>query len=95
MSGGSVALPLLGGLGRHDRHELPAALAGAEADGARRFGVERMVAADPDIGAGMPLGAAPTHDDVAGFHGFAPKHLTPRRRPAVSRPLRDEPPAFL
>src|SRR5579875_1331490 len=32
---------------------------------------------------------------LPGMTASPPNFLTPRRRPAVSRPLRDEPPAFL
>jgi len=43
----------------------------------------------------MELGAALPHDNVAGDDDLAAEFLTPSRRPALSRPLRDEPPAFL
>jgi hypothetical protein len=54
-----------------------------------------MVLAHADIDAGMPLGAALTNNDVAGEDSFAPNFFTPRRLDSESRPLRDEPPAFL
>ena len=56
---------------------------------------DRVVAAEADIGARLPLGAALAEDDVAGDTASPPNFLMPRRRPAVSRPLREEPPAFL
>ena len=53
-----------------------------------------MVLTDADIGAGMPIRAALTHDNIAAENGSPPNFLTPRRRPSESRPLREEPPAF-
>src|ERR1041385_7056921 len=48
---------------------------GIERDATIDLGEEGVVLADPDILAGMPLGAALARDDVAGQTGFAANHL--------------------
>ena len=60
---------LLGGgglLGRKDRHVTTATGLGGEFHRALNQGEQGMVAAQADVVARMPLGAALTHDDVAG-----------------------------
>ncbi len=86
---------LFRGLGQRGYGHEGAPAARLEADMARYQREERMVLAHADIGAGMPFGAALTHDDVARNHGFRAELLDAERRPSESRPLRDEPPAFL
>ena len=54
-----------------------------------------MVLAHADVAARIEFGAALAHEDVAGDDASPPNFFTPRRRPAESRPLREEPPAFL
>src|SRR5690348_9342275 len=49
-----------------DRHEGAAAGGGVEGDPTIRLGEQGVVLADADIGAGMELGAALAHEDVAG-----------------------------
>jgi hypothetical protein len=58
-------------------------------------GEDGVILAHADILARIILGAALADDDVARNDGSPPDFFTPRRRPALSRPLRDEPPAFL
>ena len=54
-----------------------------------------MVAANADVAAGMPLGAALARDNVAGDDVFAAENLDSQPLAAESRPLREDPPAFL
>lgn len=58
-------------------------------------GENGVILAKANAGAGMPFCAALTHDDIAGDHMLATKFLHTKRLPMVSRPLREEPPAFL
>ena len=59
-------------------------------------GEDRVVAAEIHAGARPELGAALADQDVAPATTASPPYFfTPSRRPALSRPLRDEPPAFL
>ena len=58
------------GLGDDDVDDLAVA-ALAELDDAVRLGEERVVAADPDVEAGVPFGAALAHDDRARRHYLA------------------------
>ena len=59
------------------------------------LGEQGMVRAHADIKAGMPGGAALTRNDVAGNHELAAERLDAEALARESRPLRDEPPAFL
>src|SRR4051794_41925298 len=62
-----------GAVGRH-RHDAAAA-AGRELHGARRAGVQRVVAAHADALAGLEAAAALTDDDLAPGDGLAGEHL--------------------
>ncbi len=55
----------------------------------------RVVLADANIGAGMPLGSALTQNNVARNDSFAAELLYAKALGSESRPLREEPPAFL
>src|SRR5690348_12563244 len=56
-------------------HVLAAQLAVAECDGAVGKRKERMILAQADVVARVPLGAALAHDDVAGADGLAAELL--------------------
>src|SRR5579862_4487337 len=62
---------------RHDRDELAAADPLAKLDGARLQRKERVVGAHADLVAGMELGAALAHQDVAGDDDLAAELLDP------------------
>src|SRR3954471_15628163 len=62
-----------GAVGRHG-HD-PAAAADRELDGARRAGVQRVVAAHADAVAGLEAAAALADDDLAAGDGLAREHL--------------------
>src|SRR5690606_9473071 len=66
---------LFGGLCRDDRHVYFGVRAGAERHGTINQGIDRVILAQANAGAGCPLGAALTHDDVAGDHSFAAELL--------------------
>src|SRR3954469_7985977 len=69
----AVGRVLLGG-GRLDRdHATPATL--AELHDPRALGEDRVVLADADADAGVELGAALAHDDLAAADGLAGEHL--------------------
>jgi hypothetical protein len=55
---------------------------------------QRVIFAGADITTGVPFGAALARKDIAGEHDFA-VDFKPSRRPAESRPFREDPPAFL
>src|SRR5690242_6187558 len=67
--------PLFCGLRRDHGHDLLVALAGAEIHRADDSGVDRVVAANADARARMPLRAALADDDVARDDGFAAEML--------------------
>ena len=56
---------------------------------------ERMIFADADVIAGVPLGAALAHDNVARETALAAEKLHAQALASRLRPLRDDPPAFL
>src|SRR6476659_2642654 len=56
-------------------HVFAAKLAVTERDAAVRKGEKRVILAQADVVARVPLGAALTHDDVAGAHGLAAELL--------------------
>src|ERR1700734_3670820 len=60
---------------RHDRHEGAALVARAELHIAVSGGEQRVVLAHADIFAGIELGAALAHDDVAGRNDLAAEKL--------------------
>lgn len=55
---------------------------------------QRVVFAHANIFTRVPFGAALTNNDVAGKNILATEFFTPKRRPILSRPLRELPPAF-
>src|SRR5207237_1675621 len=59
----------------HDRDVFASAAAAAELHRAVHGGEDRVVAAHADIGAGVKLGAALAHDDVAGQDDLAAEFL--------------------
>ena len=75
--------------------EFAAKLAVAERDAAGGKREQGMVLADADVRARIIFGAALAHDDVAADDALAAELLHAEARPALSRPLREDPPAFL
>src|SRR5690349_8144970 len=63
------------GLRRRDDVDDLAAALGAELDRARRQGEQGVVATAADVGAGVEVGAALTHDDLAGLDDLAAEAL--------------------
>ncbi len=83
------------GVGRDDADG--AALLGAldrELHLAVHEGEQGVVTAQANAGARVELGAALTHDDVAGFDGLAAEDLDAQVLRVESRPLREEPTPF-
>src|ERR1700722_5978113 len=64
---------------RHRLHRYvnPASALGAELDASVHQREQRVVLAEADIAARMPLGAALARQDVAGYHAFAAEGLDP------------------
>ena len=69
--------------------------AGFEGDGAVDSGKNRVVDADPNARAGMPLGAALTHNNVAGDNGFAAELLDAETAASGIAAIAGRTPAFL
>jgi len=80
---------------RPHRHVSAALEALLELDFAADFGEQSVVLAHGHIGARMHLGAALAHNDVARKDDLTAEALTPSRWLLESRPLREDPPAFL